>query len=55
MKEDKYKFTGYDAATTKWFKEHPFHQTTVVQCDRCGLYFKPILGHKCKLDRVKGE
>ena len=42
----------YDAETRKWFKEHPFAQTTVTCCEKCGLYYKPILGHKCK---VKGD
>lgn len=41
-----------DAATTKWFRSHIGAQTTVMKCERCGLYFKPSLGHKCK---VKGE
>lgn len=39
---------GYDNETTKWFKEHPDAETTVMQCSACGLYYKPSLGHKCK-------
>lgn len=38
----------YDYATSKWFKSHPFNETTVMRCDECGLYYKPSLGHKCK-------
>lgn len=38
----------YDTLTLKWFKSHPFAQTTVTECARCKLYYKPILGHKCK-------
>ena len=38
----------YDSATEKWFKKNIGHQTTVVCCDKCGLFYKPILGHKCK-------
>lgn len=38
----------YDAATTRWFKKHPDAQTTVIQCEQCGLYYKPNLGHVCK-------
>lgn len=50
MAEEKrlYISADYDAATNKWFREHPFAQTTVTQCELCGLYYKPILGHKCK-------
>ena len=38
----------YDNATKKWFNEHPCSETTVVQCAQCGLFYKPMLGHKCK-------
>ena len=37
----------YDKATDEWFKHHPGAQTTVARCDKCGLYFKPSIGHKC--------
>jgi len=39
----------YDAATRKWFESHRWKETTVTKCSRCGLYYKPELGHKCKL------
>lgn len=45
----------YDDATTEWFKKNPDAQTTVMSCDRCGLYYKPILGHKCKKKEKKNE
>ena len=38
----------YDAATSRWFADHPFQETTVACCEKCGLYYKPELGHKCK-------
>ncbi len=38
----------YDATTMAWFKAHLFAETTVVKCEKCGLYYKPSLGHKCK-------
>ena len=45
----------FDKATEKWFKEHPHNETTVMKCDRCGLFYKPILGHKCKFEKGKGK
>ena len=42
--------TGYDQETEKWFQSHLTAETTVMQCDRCGLFFKPSLGHKCRKD-----
>jgi hypothetical protein len=44
----------YDAATADWFLSRCDVQTTVCKCDACGLYYKPSLGHKCKV-RKKGE
>lgn len=41
-----------DKATDEWFKQHPGARTTVAPCDKCGLWYKPSLGHKCE---VKGE
>lgn len=38
----------YDCQTQKWFKERPYIETTVVQCEMCKLFYKPSLGHKCK-------
>lgn len=52
MSKEKCERARFDKATSEWFKRHPFSQTTVVRCECCGLYYKPILDHKCK---VKGE
>lgn len=41
-----------DSETNAWFKDHPGAQTTVMCCEKCGLWYKPDLGHECK---VKGE
>lgn len=48
----------FDKATSDWFKKNWSAQTTVVRCERCGLYYKPSLGHKpthCKVKSLKGE
>jgi hypothetical protein len=42
----------YDAATKRWFKDHPDAETTVQQCSDCGLHYKPILGHKCNKNKM---
>lgn len=31
----------------KWFAAHPHNETTVMKCDKCGLFSKPSLEHKC--------
>lgn len=41
-------FVKYDKETRAWFDRHPDAQTTVMCCEKCGLWYKPILGHKCK-------
>lgn len=46
---------GYDKETEKWFENHPDAQTTTMQCDKCGLSYKPSLGHKCKYALKKAE
>lgn len=38
----------YDSKTDIWMKKHPEAQTTVCKCEKCGLFYKPSLGHKCK-------
>ena len=40
-----------DKATDEWFKKHPGLRTTVARCDKCGLYFKPSLGHECEEEK----
>lgn len=52
VRKEKPERVKMDAATSKWFKSNPFAQTTVMKCEQCGLYYKPSLGHKCKM---KGE
>lgn len=37
----------FDKLTSRWMSAHPGQPTTVVQCSRCGLYYKPFLGHLC--------
>ena len=38
-----------DKETEKWFKRQPPDtQTTVRKCEKCGLFYKSSLGHKCK-------
>lgn len=39
---------NYDNETSKWFRNHIGTQTTVCNCKKCGLFYKPSLGHKCK-------
>ena len=41
----------YDKATREWFKNHIGSQTTVACCDKCGLFYKPSIGHKCKVKK----
>ena len=43
----------FDKATEEWLRSHPFAQTTVTKCEKCGLCYKPILGHKCKKEKRK--
>ena len=38
----------YDKATKAWLNSHICKQTTVCWCGKCGLFYKPSLGHKCK-------
>ena len=46
----------YDETTEKWFKQHPDVVSTVMRCEKCGLFYKPSLGHKCrKRDIAKYE
>ena len=38
---------NYDKETKKWFREHIGQQTTVCECKKCGMFYRPSLGHKC--------
>ncbi len=40
MSKDKVK---NDVALEKWFRNHPDAETTMMQCAKCGLYYKPSL------------
>lgn len=44
----------FDPDTQAWFDRNPDAQTTVQRCDRCGLYFKPSLGHHSRNCKVRG-
>lgn len=52
MAKEKPERITMDAETKKWFKDNPGAQTTVMRCEKCGLWYKPMLGHDCK---KKGE
>lgn len=39
-----------DPTTLQWMITTLTAETTLVCCDRCGLYYKSSLGHKCKED-----
>lgn len=38
----------FDPDTREWFRTRLGVQTTVTQCPKCGLFYKPSLGHKLK-------
>jgi len=38
----------FDKETQKWLEKNLAQQTTVMKCEKCGLLFKPSLGHKCR-------
>ena len=38
----------YDKETTEWFRSHIVQQTTLCRCEKCGLYYKSSLGHRCR-------
>lgn len=42
----------FDKATELWFLQNPFAETTVMECDKCGLVYKPSLGHTCKHEHI---
>ncbi len=41
----------FDKETQRWFEKHLRVETTLARCEKCGLFFKPELGHKCKMDK----
>ena len=41
----------FDKETRQWISEHAkfgLNHHTVEICEKCGLAYKPSLGHKCK-------
>jgi hypothetical protein len=38
-----------DKTTKEWFKDNRGACTTVTQCPKCELWYKPDLGHKCEI------
>lgn len=40
----------FDGDTSRWMLFHRQRGTTVIRCERCGLFYKPSLGHRCKKD-----
>lgn len=52
MKDNRIK---YDYETNKWFNKRPLIQTTVVQCEKCRLFYKPSLGHNCKYKLLENK
>ena len=49
------KKVDFDSETKKWFETHPTYRTTVSRCNKCGLYFKPSLGHVCAKGNDKND
>lgn len=43
----------FDNKTKEWFRNNVDRQTTLVRCSKCGLWYKPSLGHKCSNKRNK--
>lgn len=37
----------FDKATYKWFCDHPDGQSIITRCGKCGLFYRPSLGHTC--------
>ena len=44
-----------DPQTAEWIDQHVGVQTTLDKCKNCGLYYKPTLGHKCKMREVNPD
>lgn len=45
----------FDKKTKEWFRHNIMAETTVVQCEKCGLYYKPILGHGCRVQKGRAS
>ena len=51
-KPDQIKF---DLATQRWFALNPDAVTTIRYCDKCGLWYKTGIRHKCAGNTKKEE
>ena len=48
MKTKKSERVKFDSKTKAWFDRNHLSETTVMKCEKCGRYYKPVLGHKCR-------
>ena len=40
-----------DATTEAWFKNQPtWLVVSLLKCEKCGLFYKDSLGHKCEVE-----
>lgn len=37
----------FDPKTYDWMQGHEWAEITVTKCDKCGMHYKPDLGHVC--------
>ena len=52
-----------DKKTKEWLAKHPklympelYIQCSVIQCKKCGLWYRPSLSHECEKERrIKGK
>lgn len=45
----------YDKATKKYMLEHPMAKIMLVQCEKCGLFYRALLGYECQKKGVKSD
>jgi len=50
MKAKKSERVKFDPKTKAWFDRNHLSETTVMKCEKCGRYYKPVLGHKCRME-----
>lgn len=53
MAKEKQERVVFDPETRAWFKKNLAAQTTVMQCERCGMWYKPSLGHMARNCRIR--
>ena len=44
-----------DPYTVAWIDQHVGESTTLYKCKKCGLYYRPSLGHECMKDSADEE